>query len=147
MSMRALNRHSTRDSYHLWSPYSGIMVSCPAFLQTANSDMHAPTYTEDCSLPSNVSGYSAVNNIREVAHTFGGVKLFKTYFHWSEQLSPQYSKFRSELQSSGVSLIDCPLSGRKYVGRKMILGVSQSKSSFIDLVYHANSSGYADLRH
>jgi len=64
-----------------------------------------------------------VNNIRSVAQTFGSVKLFKAYLEVAEQVPVSRAVLlRSELQSSGVSLTDCPHNGRKDVADKMILG-------------------------
>ncbi|KAF4576811.1 hypothetical protein EYR36_000594 [Pleurotus pulmonarius] len=77
---------------------------------------------ENCHGPSSVSGYDVVRNIRSVAHKFGSVKLFKAYLELSEQaMSPRLLNLRSELQSSGVSLTDCPHNGRKNVADQMII--------------------------
>jgi hypothetical protein len=57
-----------------------------------------------------------------MARVFGSVTTFKAYFDISAQ-SPKSVMLRSELQSSGVSMIDCPHNGRKEVVDKMILGV------------------------
>jgi len=68
-----------------------------------------------------------VNNIRSVAQTFGSVKLFKAYLEVAEQVPVSRAVLlRSELQSSGVSLTDCPHNGRKDVADKMILGAFAS---------------------
>lgn len=81
--------------------------------------------TENCPAPTSTSGYAIVNNIRSVAQTFGSVKLFKAYLEVTEQVPVSRAVvLRSELQSSGVSLIDCPHNGRKDVADKMILGIS-----------------------
>ena len=64
-----------------------------------------------------------MDNIRSVAQTFGSIKLFKAYLEVSEH--EPLSKallLLSELQSSGVSLTDCPHNGRKDVADKMIIG-------------------------
>ena len=64
-----------------------------------------------------------MDNIRSVAQTFGSVILFKAYLEVTEQFPVSRAQaLRSELQSSGVSLIDCPHNGRKDVADKMILG-------------------------
>jgi hypothetical protein len=79
--------------------------------------------TENCPAPSNTSGYAIVNNILTIAQTFGSVKLFKAYLEVTEQVPMSRAVLlRSELQSSGVSLTDCPHNGRKDVADKMILG-------------------------
>ncbi|OAX32064.1 hypothetical protein K503DRAFT_870350 [Rhizopogon vinicolor AM-OR11-026] len=77
---------------------------------------------ENCSPPLSSQGYAIVNGIRRIANVFGPVTTFKTYLDISVQ--PQSSKsinFRSELQSSGVSVVDCPHNGKKDVVDKMIL--------------------------
>lgn len=47
--------------------------------------------------------------------------VFKAYLELTG-LSPKSAILRSELQSSGVSLTDCPHNGRKDVADKMMLG-------------------------
>ncbi|KAF9036731.1 hypothetical protein BJ165DRAFT_1505553 [Panaeolus papilionaceus] len=82
---------------------------------------------ENCPVPTNVSGYAAVNHIRSLAHPYGSVKVFRAYLGLSDHPILQNVKSqntRSELQVSGVSLIDCPHNGRKEVADKMIIGTS-----------------------
>ena len=62
-----------------------------------------------------------VNNIQQIAHRYGSVKLFKAYLELSDQ--SKSLALRSELQSCGVSLTDCPHNGRKDVADKMMLGM------------------------
>ncbi|KIK59656.1 hypothetical protein GYMLUDRAFT_650290 [Collybiopsis luxurians FD-317 M1] len=76
---------------------------------------------ENCSVPSNMSGYELVSRFRDLAHEYGGVKLFKAYTQFPDQSSPRSLVLRSELQSSGVSLTDCPHTGRKNVADQMII--------------------------
>lgn len=76
---------------------------------------------ENCSPPLNSQGHAIVNGIRRIAHVFGYVTSFKAYFDMSSQSSTKSVGFRSDLQSSGVSIIDCPHNGRKEVVDKMIL--------------------------
>ncbi|KAL6309112.1 NYN domain-containing protein [Sparassis latifolia] len=76
---------------------------------------------ENCALPTNTPGFLAVNNIRRLAHQYGSVISFKAYLELPEQPSSRSVTLRSELQSCGVSLIDCPHNGRKDVADKMIL--------------------------
>ncbi|EPT05864.1 hypothetical protein FOMPIDRAFT_1109759 [Fomitopsis schrenkii] len=78
---------------------------------------------ENCSPSCNMTGYDIVNNIREIAHTYGSVSQFKAYLELSEQ-SSKSTTLRSELQSCGVSLTDCPHNGRKDVADKMMIGGS-----------------------
>ncbi|KAG1778550.1 NYN domain-containing protein [Suillus placidus] len=76
---------------------------------------------ENCSPPLNSQGHAIVNGIRRIAHVFGYVTSFKAYFDMSSQSSHKSVGFRSDLQSSGVSIIDCPHNGKKEVVDKMIL--------------------------
>lgn len=76
---------------------------------------------ENCSPSCNMTGYDIVNNIREIAHSYGSVTQFKAYLELSEQ-SSKSTTLRSELQSCGVSLTDCPHNGRKDVADKMMIG-------------------------
>ncbi|KAG1756177.1 NYN domain-containing protein [Suillus occidentalis] len=75
---------------------------------------------ENCSPPLHSQGHAIVNGIRRIAHVFGYVTSFKAYLDISSQ-SPKSVGFRSDLQSSGVSMTDCPHNGRKDVVDKMIL--------------------------
>ncbi|PPQ72077.1 hypothetical protein CVT26_006713 [Gymnopilus dilepis] len=77
--------------------------------------------TENCPVPSNTSGYSVVEKIRLLAQPYGSVKSFKAYLEISDQVQKSVL-LRSELQSSGVSLVDCPHNGRKDVADKMMIG-------------------------
>lgn len=94
--------------------FSGITVS----LTRIPIGHYSNLPSENCSTPSSVSGYDVVNAIRSVARPFGSVNLFKAYC----ELTETRALSRSELQSSGVSLTDCPHNGRKDVADKMILG-------------------------
>ncbi|KAF9533396.1 NYN domain-containing protein [Crepidotus variabilis] len=78
---------------------------------------------ENCPIPSNASGYAVANAITSMARPFGKVRLFRAYLEIADQLP-----LRSELQSSGVTLVDCPHNGRKDVADKMIL---------VDMLMHA----------
>ncbi|KAF7359554.1 hypothetical protein MSAN_01298500 [Mycena sanguinolenta] len=76
---------------------------------------------ENCHASSQVSGYEIVSGIRNVAHRFGPVKYFKAYMEVSDPDTFRSLSLRSELQSSGVSLTDCPHNGRKNVADQMIM--------------------------
>ncbi|OBZ75647.1 hypothetical protein A0H81_04559 [Grifola frondosa] len=76
---------------------------------------------ENCAPPCSMPGYDIVNKIRQIAHEYGSVKLFKAYLELSEQSSSKSIGLRSELQSCGVSLTDCPHNGRKDVADKMMI--------------------------
>ena len=92
---------------------------------------HQLTIPENCSPPSNSCGlgYDIVNNISRIARLFGSVTTFRAYLDISTQ-SSKSMVLRSELQSSGVSIIDCPHNGKKDVVDKMILGVYATCYSF-----------------
>jgi NYN domain len=112
----------------------GIMVSANNVplksILTVSTDI-----TENCPASANTSGYTIVNSIRSVAQTFGSVKLFKAYLGVTEQVPVSRALvLRSELQSSGVSLTDCPHNGRKDVADKMIIGVSASLQHTIFMI-------------
>ena len=81
---------------------------------------------ENCS-PQHGAGFTVVDNIRQVAHRYGSVKLFKAYLELAEQNSAKSLQLRSELQSCGVSLTDCPHNGRKDVADKMMIGVQSAQ--------------------
>ncbi|KAG6891030.1 hypothetical protein C0992_010692 [Termitomyces sp. T32_za158] len=77
---------------------------------------------ENCAAATQYTGYEIVKRIRHVAHCFGTIKSFKAYLELSDPaVSSKSLVLRSELQSSGVSLTDCPHNGRKDVADKMIL--------------------------
>ncbi|KAG8856578.1 hypothetical protein FRB96_006338 [Tulasnella sp. 330] len=75
-----------------------------------------------CSPPENVPGYVVTEQIRKAAHAFGSVTVFKAYLELSAVgITKEMIDLRSELQSSGVSLTDCPRMDRKDVVDKMML--------------------------
>ena len=102
--------------------------------------------TENCEIPSLEPSYAIVNGIRRLAHQYGSVKSFKAYLEYPEQLSLKSLALRSELQSCGVSLIDCPHNGRKDVADKMMMSefslaiARSSNSQLIDLFYLCKST-------
>ena len=84
-----------------------------------------------------------MDNIRSIAQSFGSIKLFKAYL---EVPLSRPLPLLSELQSSGVSLTDCPHNGRKDVADKMIIGTyvlninpshSLNTNSSVDMLAHA----------
>jgi len=83
---------------------------------------------ENCEPASGSSGYKVVDNIRRVAHEFGVVTVFKAYLELGQRGSSKTKTLRSQLHSSGVSLIDCPHNGSKEVADKMLL---------VDMMAHA----------
>lgn len=111
-----LERHDNKDVAIFWDYGESPMQSLNVI-----GTKQAP---ENCHGPSAISGYDVVGSIRNVAHKFGSVKLFKAYLELSEQsMTPRLLTLRSELQSSGVSLTDCPHNGRKNVADQMIMGM------------------------
>ncbi|KAI0781180.1 NYN domain-containing protein [Trametes elegans] len=76
---------------------------------------------ENCALPAAEPSYAIVNKIRRLAHQYGSVKTFRAYLEYPEQSSLKSVSMRSELQSCGVSLIDCSHNGRKDVADKMMM--------------------------
>ncbi|KAI6036677.1 hypothetical protein BKA83DRAFT_4485674 [Pisolithus microcarpus] len=63
---------------------------------------------ENCCPPSTQGlGYDIANNIGRIARIFGCVTTFKAYLDISSQPSKS-TALRSELQLSGVSVVDCP---------------------------------------
>ncbi|KAJ6546474.1 hypothetical protein DFH09DRAFT_1171138 [Mycena vulgaris] len=76
---------------------------------------------ENCHASSQTSGYEVAAGIRNVAHRFGSVKHFKAYMELPDSDTFRSLSLRSELQSSGVSLTDCPHNGRKNVADQMIM--------------------------
>ncbi|KAI0687190.1 NYN domain-containing protein [Cytidiella melzeri] len=75
---------------------------------------------ENCPLP-NTAGVCEVDKIRRIAQEYGPIKVFKAYLELYEQCSAKTLSLRSELQSCGVTLTDCPHNGRKDVADKMML--------------------------
>ena len=96
------------------------LVICRAWPST---DSEISWHPENCRPATGSNGYDIVDKIRQLAHEFGEVKLFKAYLELAAPFnSSKILNLRSELQSSGVSLIDCPHRGKKNVADKMILG-------------------------
>lgn len=80
--------------------------------------------TENCQPASGSSGYTVADYIRRIALQFGVVTVFKAYLELEKTGPSKVKTLLSELQSSGVSLIDCPHNGCKEVADKMLLGTS-----------------------
>jgi hypothetical protein len=73
-----------------------------------------------------VSGYEVVKRIRSDLHTFGAIHSFKIYHDSSNQ---SLSNLRSELCSSGVTVVGCPSSGRMEAATKMMIGIHLEHTS------------------
>jgi len=97
------------------------------------AELHQLTYIrpENCPIPSDASGYSVVTKLCLLSRHFGSVKVFKAYLDIAELPASRSVSIRSELQSSGVSLVDCPHNGRKDVADKMILGQFKNSLFFL----------------
>ncbi|KAG5639599.1 hypothetical protein H0H81_010801 [Sphagnurus paluster] len=94
---------------------------------------------ENCHAAVTFTGYEIVKKIRSVVHHFGTVKLFKAYLELSDPATFAKSlTIRSELQSSGVSLTDCPHNGRKDVADKMMLGATLLQTIAKNMSSHDN---------
>jgi len=99
-----------------------LRISCNTQLDMPVSESVAVFWDyENCALPSNASGHAVVNKIRQLAHRHGSVKVFKAYMELPEQPSQKNIALRSELQSCGVTMIDCPHNGRKDAADKMMI--------------------------
>ncbi|KNC99136.1 uncharacterized protein SPPG_05395 [Spizellomyces punctatus DAOM BR117] len=75
---------------------------------------------ENCPPPRGLSGYDIAESLRRVAHTCGPLTSCKAYIEGFEKHMPNKS-LRTELQSSGISLIDCPANGGKNVADQMMI--------------------------
>ena len=100
--------------------YSGITVW--RLILSEVVPLNYRVLVENCPTPSNITGLTIANNIFVLASHFGSVKLFKAYLEIAELPVSRSVAIRSELQCSGVSLVDCPHNGRKEVADKMMLG-------------------------
>ena len=77
--------------------------------------------SQNCHPPSNVPGFDVVASIREGLQPFGKITCLKAYVSIMDVI-PKSFNLRSELQSSGVTLVDCPHNGQKDVVDKMLIG-------------------------
>ncbi|KAG8895604.1 hypothetical protein FRB99_000430, partial [Tulasnella sp. 403] len=78
----------------------------------------------NCAPPANVPGHIVSENIRNAANQFGSIVSFKAYLELSTPTtSPKLINLRSELQSCGVSLTDCPRtpSGKDVVDKMLLV--------------------------
>ena len=133
---------------HARSPKSRNLLglrSVSTLISTAPA--HQLSLPENCSPPSSSSGlgYDIVNNISRIARPFGSVTTFRAYLDISAQSSKSVL-LRSELQSSGVSIIDCPHNGKKDVVDKMILGMCHNATLSLVVERSLFQSGYACIR-
>ncbi|KAI4518293.1 hypothetical protein K525DRAFT_208889 [Schizophyllum commune Loenen D] len=75
---------------------------------------------ENCQYTAGRSGFEIARNIEQVALEHGVVTTFNAYLDMQHHNLPP--AFRSELQSSGVTLVDCPHNGLKDVVDHMLQG-------------------------
>jgi hypothetical protein len=74
---------------------------------------------ENCRSFLGVPSQNVVKSIRNIAHSYGQITLFKAY----TEVTSMKASVRSDLQLSGVSLVDCPHNGKKEVADKMMTGI------------------------
>jgi hypothetical protein len=101
------------------SEFSGTMVSAISLVLRAAVSRPLRSAPENCQSPSGASGYALVQKIRQVVQPFGSIQTFRAYLDIREHRNDQ---LRSELQLSGVSMLDAPHSGAKNVADQMMLG-------------------------
>ncbi|KAJ2927610.1 hypothetical protein H1R20_g9479, partial [Candolleomyces eurysporus] len=73
--------------------------------------------TMNCFVSGELPGYAVVKRIRELVQSYGPIKVFRAYLPHI----PAKASIRSELQASGVSIVDVPRNGRKDVADKMMI--------------------------
>ncbi|KAL1741708.1 NYN domain-containing protein [Schizophyllum fasciatum] len=73
---------------------------------------------ENCQYMSGCSGFEVAKNIERVALAYGPIANFNAYMDIQHCSAP--ASTRSELQSTGVALVDCPHNGQKDVVDQML---------------------------
>ncbi|KZT33027.1 hypothetical protein SISSUDRAFT_1066481 [Sistotremastrum suecicum HHB10207 ss-3] len=81
---------------------------------------------ENCRPASGANGFDVVARLRDATEAFGPISVLKAYSELS--VTPRVTMLRSELQSSGVTLVDCPHNGGKEVADNMLI---------VDMLIHA----------
>ncbi|KZT28232.1 hypothetical protein NEOLEDRAFT_1058918, partial [Neolentinus lepideus HHB14362 ss-1] len=76
---------------------------------------------ENVRVPASTASNGLTTKIESVAHQYGSVTLFRAYMDPTEMASPKSIALRSNFQTSGVTLVDCPHNGGKDVADKMII--------------------------
>ena len=109
------------------SPFSGITVRCAPHggFTTLADLLRSGAMSENCEIPGVADSFLVANGIRRIAHGYGNVKVFRTYLEVSDKDSSRSHTIRSDLQSCGVTLIDCPHNGRKDVADKIMMGTQR----------------------
>jgi hypothetical protein len=99
---------------------------------------HHCNLTENCRAPSDAPSLNIIKRIRHAAHSYGRITLFKAY----TEVTSIKPSVRSDLQLSGVSLVDCPHNGKKEVVDKMMTGACHVYCSTSMGIKDSNDSGY-----
>lgn len=73
---------------------------------------------ENCHFTGGCTGFDIAKNIESIARVHGSVTSFNAYL--DPQLCTVPNSMRSELQSTGVALIDCPHNGQKNAADQML---------------------------
>ena len=102
------------------------------YSQLASSYLDSSTDAAQLNLKA-VSGYEVVKKIQSEVQIFGLIQSFKMYHDSSNR---SLSNLRSELHSSGVTLIDCPSNGRKEAATKMMIGMYFEYTVFLPTVFY-----------
>ena len=122
------------------------MSSWPSKIPTDLRTLLTET-TQISNSSSNIPIHEVVKNLREALRPFGLIKSFRAFWDFSGQSISRLPNLRSELSSlssSGVTLIDCPASGRKDLAVKIMLGTCfpqcydglPEQSIQVDLIAH-----------
>jgi hypothetical protein len=97
----------------------GIFWDFEVSSQICLISMNLTISIQNCHPQTNSSGFDIVASIREYLQKIGVIDFIKAY----SQVQDSPLNLRSELQCSGVTLVDCPHNGRKDVVDKMLIGM------------------------
>ncbi|KDR73456.1 hypothetical protein GALMADRAFT_227905 [Galerina marginata CBS 339.88] len=84
--------------------------------------------TTRSSASTTVSTYDVVKNVRAAVAPLGAIKAIRAYSDFGGAALSRSTSVRSELSSSGVTLVDCPGEGRKELSAKIMI---------VDVLIHA----------
>lgn len=118
----SLQRWSQEEVHIFWD--YGAFESNITSISALTSNYNILESTRTSSASNAISTYDVVKNIRTAVNPFGPIKAFRAYSDFSGFSLPRSLNSRSELSSSGVTLIDCPGDGRKDLSTKILLGSS-----------------------
>ncbi|KZS95379.1 hypothetical protein SISNIDRAFT_464423 [Sistotremastrum niveocremeum HHB9708] len=99
----------------------------PAYPSTNNRTAAVFWDLENCRPALGSSGADIVRRVRDATERFGSISVFRAYSELSD-VSVKAMNLRSELQRSGVALVDCPHNGTKEVADNMLI---------VDMLFHA----------